>query len=296
MTGASKPIAGRPAGVRLGGDEVLRHGLEAVQLGRGDARAADAAALGAARGVRAGRRSARTCSCRRRPRCPGSTRPGQGALAVTPAPVCHDGRGDDVRAPAAGGRPRVVRAQRPGDDVENERRAADADDVAGCRTGSRTGTCRSRRSRSRTSSPPPRRCARLFSEASRNGSAMPHSASPPNAQLLLTLCSVGSLAASSSASSRPTSVPLQLLPLVRPEPGGGVGRAVGVVVLHRRRASRCRAPARCRAPSRRCRRSGCSCSRSRGCVSRWSAATVCVDARARRRRRVAGRRCTAGRR
>ena len=63
--------------------------------------------------------------------------------------------------------------------------------------------------------------ARLFSEAIRNGSALPHSASPPNAQLLLTLCSVGSFAASSSASSRPTSLPLQLLPFESPEPTGG---------------------------------------------------------------------------
>ena len=47
--------------------------------------------------------------------------------------------------------------------------------------------------------------ARMFSVAIRNGSAAPHSASPPKPQLFETLCSVGSLAASSIASSMPTS-------------------------------------------------------------------------------------------
>ena len=49
----------------------------------------------------------------------------------------------------------------------------------------------------------------------------PHSASPPNPQEFDTLCSVGSLAASSMAINRPVSVPLQPA-FDRPRPGGGL--------------------------------------------------------------------------
>ncbi len=57
--------------------------------------------------------------------------------------------------------------------------------------------------------------------ATTNGSVAPHSASPPYAQEFETLCSVGSLAASSIAISMPTSVPLQPA-FARPVFGGGV--------------------------------------------------------------------------
>ena len=204
----------------------------------------------------------------------GIARPGHGALAATPAPVCHGGPGDDVRAPAAAAAPRRRRAPRGGVARRVGARAADGDDVRA--VGRVAGLVGAGVAGREVEGRPGRGAiARLFSAASRNGSAAPHSASPPKRP-----------AVRDAVQRRVVRGVLdRLLEADVAAVAAGV-REAGARRRRRwrsrrrstssRRASRRRGPPRCRAPSRRSSRSCCSRLPFSRMNSRWSGATVCV--------------------